>query len=138
MKKIAALLLLAASAACAGPHKSTGALSDKGADFANAKVDSAGTVTASARPAELMKTLRTQTTDNEQILFGDLHVHSTVSWDAFVFSPPEHTPAPSPAVSAFDAVYKLCHQPTPQHSAEHEPQISAPETHDCPPARSTA
>lgn len=88
MKKIAALLLLAASAACAGPHKSTGALSDKGADFANAKVDSAGTVTASARPAELMKTLRTQTTDNEQILFGDLHVHSTVSWDAFVFSLP--------------------------------------------------
>ncbi len=85
---LALALLIAAAGATAGPHKSTGALADQGADYANAKVDSAGVVTAAARPAELMKTLRTTPSDNEQILFGDLHVHSTVSWDAFVFSLP--------------------------------------------------
>jgi len=82
---LALLLLIAASAAIAGPHKSTGALADQGEDYANAKVDSAGVVTATGRPADLMKSLRTKPGDNEQILFGDLHVHSTVSWDAFRF-----------------------------------------------------
>jgi hypothetical protein len=87
-RSLALVLLIAAAAATAGPHKSTGALADQGADYQNAQVDSAGVVTAAARPASLMKSLRTTPSDNEQILFGDLHVHSTVSWDAFVFSLP--------------------------------------------------
>jgi len=85
---LSALFLIAASVATAGPHKSTENLADQGAAFENAKVDSAGTVTPAARPADLMKALRAKSADNEQILFGDLHVHSTVSWDAFVFSLP--------------------------------------------------
>src|SRR5258708_6056700 len=87
-RSLALVLLIAATAATAGPHKSTGALADQGADYQNAQVDSAGVVTAAARPVSLMKSLRTTPGDNEQILFGDLHVHSTVSWDAFVFSLP--------------------------------------------------
>lgn len=82
-----ALAALAAPAA-AGPHKSTGTLSESTADFKDARVDPVGTVSEAARPADLMNTLRTAPSEGEQILFGDLHVHSTVSWDAFVFSLP--------------------------------------------------
>jgi hypothetical protein len=84
-----ALLALAwMSSAIAGPHKSTGTLGDLGGDFTGAHVDPAGTVTQTPRPAALMKSLRGSPPPSEQILFGDLHVHSTVSWDAFVFSLP--------------------------------------------------
>ena len=83
----AALGALCAPAA-AGPHKSTGTLSESTSDFKDAQVDPAGTVTDAARPDDLMRKLRNPPSHDEQILFGDLHVHSTVSWDAFVFSLP--------------------------------------------------
>jgi hypothetical protein len=85
---VALLLTAAAAAAAAGPHKSTGTLADQGTQYQDARVDSSGTITATARPADLLKTLDTTAAGGEQILFGDLHVHSTVSWDAFVFSLP--------------------------------------------------
>src|SRR5260370_741658 len=85
---VALSLMAAASAAAAGPHKSTGTLADQGTQYQNARVDSPGTINATARPTDLLKTLDTTATGSEQILFGDLHVHSTVSWDAFVFSLP--------------------------------------------------
>jgi len=85
---VALALLAAASAAAAGPHKSTGTLADQGAQYQHARVDSPGTINATARPADLLKRLDTTAAPGEQILFGDLHVHSTVSWDAFVFSLP--------------------------------------------------
>jgi hypothetical protein len=86
---LTALLAIAwMSAAFAGPHKSTGTLGDLGDDFTDARVDPAGNVAKTPRPAALMKALRTTPPSSEQILFGDLHVHSTVSWDAFVFSLP--------------------------------------------------
>src|SRR6202045_1914514 len=85
---VALVLTAAAAAAAAGPHKSTGTLADQGAQYQDARVDSPGTITATARPADLLKTLDTTAAGGEQILFGDLHVHSTVSWDAFVFSLP--------------------------------------------------
>jgi hypothetical protein len=95
MNKSRAALLLAAAAfaaSCApawsGPHKSTGSLGDSFAEFKDARVDSAGTVNQAGRPTELMNGLRARPDQGEQILFGDLHVHSTVSWDAFVFSLP--------------------------------------------------
>jgi hypothetical protein len=90
MHKFALVLIAAAAAATAvaGPHKSTGSLADQGTQYQNARVDPPGTINATARPADLLKTLDTNATDGEQILFGDLHVHSTVSWDAFVFSLP--------------------------------------------------
>jgi hypothetical protein len=72
----------------AGPHKSTGTLNDYAAEFKDAQVDVAGAVNDAARPADLMSRLRSRPDDGDQILFGDLHVHSTVSWDAFVFSLP--------------------------------------------------
>ena len=75
-------------AAWAGPHRSTGTLPDQGDAYKNARLDPPGTVTTTPRPADLMNTLRRQPQTDEQILFGDLHVHSTVSWDAFVFSLP--------------------------------------------------
>jgi hypothetical protein len=84
----AAALAALSAAAGAGPHKSTGALSESTADFKDARVDPVGTVSGAARPADLMDTLRNPPSRGEQILFGDLHVHSTVSWDAFVFSLP--------------------------------------------------
>jgi len=83
----AALAALSAPAG-AGPHKSTGTLSESTADFHDARVDPVGTVSDAARPAELMNAIRSPPSQGEQILFGDLHVHSTVSWDAFVFSLP--------------------------------------------------
>src|SRR5882757_3005760 len=76
------------SSAFAGPHKSTGTLGDLDGDFARARADPAGTVTKAPRPAALMKSLRASPPPSDEILFGDLHVHSTVSWDAFVFSLP--------------------------------------------------
>ena len=76
MAAIAALC----GAASAGPHKSTGVLSDTVDGFKNAKVEPAGTPRDQGRPL--------RATAGDQILFGDLHVHSTVSWDAFVFSLP--------------------------------------------------
>jgi hypothetical protein len=82
------VLALLSAATWAGPHKSTGTLSDAAADLPNGRVDSVGTVSGAARPADLMNVLRTRPSAEEQILFGDLHVHSTVSWDAFVFSLP--------------------------------------------------
>src|SRR5882672_6830094 len=86
---LAAVLLAALSApAGAGPHKTTGTLSESAADFKDAQVDPAGTVNDAARPDDLMHRLRNPVSHDEQILFGDLHVHSTVSWDAFVFSLP--------------------------------------------------
>jgi hypothetical protein len=77
-----------AAPAWAGPHKSTGTLSDSAADFEGAQVDAAGQVSTAGRPAALMERLRTRPQAGDEILFGDLHVHSTVSWDAFVFSLP--------------------------------------------------
>jgi hypothetical protein len=87
MLAAAALAALSAPAG-AGPHKSTGALSESATQFKDAKVDPVGTVSDAARPADLMNALRSPPSRGEQILFGDLHVHSTVSWDAFVFSLP--------------------------------------------------
>src|SRR5260370_25648069 len=86
---LAAAALAALSAPVgAGPHKSTGTLSESTTDFKDARVDPVGTVSDAARPADLMNALRSPPSQGEQILFGDLHVHSTVSWDAFVFSLP--------------------------------------------------
>src|SRR3984893_10646269 len=85
---VALVLTAAAAAAAAGPHKSTGTLADQGAQYQDARVDSPVTINATARPTDLLKTLDTTASGSEQILFGDLHVHSTVSWDAFVFSLP--------------------------------------------------
>jgi Protein of unknown function (DUF3604) len=82
------LVLMAAASAAAGPHKSTDTLADQGTQYPGAQVDSSGSINAAPRPADLLKTLDTAATGGEQILFGDLHVHSTVSWDAFVFSLP--------------------------------------------------
>jgi hypothetical protein len=83
-----AVMLMAAATAAAGPHKSTGTLAEQGTQYQDARVDSPGTINATARPADVLKTLDATEAAGEQILFGDLHVHSTVSWDAFVFSLP--------------------------------------------------
>src|SRR5260370_6276068 len=86
---LAAAALAALSAPVgAGPHKSTGTLSESTTDFKDARVDPVGTVSDAARPANLMNALGNPPSGGEQILFGDLHVHSTGSWDAFVFSLP--------------------------------------------------
>ena len=85
---LGASLLGGAESSWAGPHRSTGTLANQGDEYRNAKVDGPGVVTPTPRPPALMETLRTAEQDHEQILFGDLHVHSTVSWDAFVFSLP--------------------------------------------------
>src|SRR6202011_4550888 len=66
MMLAAALAALAAPAA-AGPHKSTGTLSESTADFKDARVDPVGTVGEAARPADLMNTLRTAPLQGEQI-----------------------------------------------------------------------
>src|SRR3982074_538977 len=85
---LAAALMGPSAPAWAGPHKSTGTLSESAAEFKNARVDPAGTVNDAARPGDFADGQRTAPSQGEQILFGDLHVHSTVSWDAFVFSLP--------------------------------------------------
>jgi len=56
---VALVLVAAASTATAGPHKSTGTLADQGAQYQNARVDAPGTINATARPADLLKTLDT-------------------------------------------------------------------------------
>src|SRR5262249_50182194 len=90
---ITAILIIGAVAATAGPHRSTGTLGDQSPNYADARVDPPGTINNTARPAALLQSLRATTGavsagSSEEILFGDLHVHSTVSWDAFVFSLP--------------------------------------------------
>jgi hypothetical protein len=87
MKLIIALTLAMTSVAMAGPHKSTGTLADQGTAYENARPDPQGTIHTAPRPATLRPPAPTGQ-PGEQILFGDLHVHSTMSWDAFVLALP--------------------------------------------------